>query len=56
MDEIAQELGFKDNAEMVNMICEVDLTHKATLVAFLAWKHVDGSKKGLKHVLQLKRG
>lgn len=43
--------GFKDEDELLRMVGKVDLTQKGFRVWFQDWKLFDGSKRGLKDIL-----
>lgn len=55
LDDIAQSSGFKNEKEMAQMVCEVDLTQTITFMRFDEWKRIDGSKKGLSKILEAQK-
>ncbi len=49
-------MGFTSEKELSEMICAVDLTDSVIFSMFEKWKKKDGSRDGLKRILNFQRG
>lgn len=51
LDDVIRARGFSGRDELARMVAAVDLTPPGAIAAFLDWRDLDGSRAGLRALL-----